>query len=247
MSDPCGGIIERVKTMQKMIGGKNVISMLGYKTETLFTEINEVRAYWEGLRMGRIVPRRSEIDPRGIERALSNTFILERIAMGMARVRLTGSHLNDLLGMEVRGMPFTAFFTPTARDAVTKAMQAVFEGPEIAELSLKAERRIGKPTLDAKLILLPLRSDMGEISRIIGCFVSSGVIGRAPRRFYVSKLLMKPLMVEGESAEFTKKPLSESVGTEHQNPQSYRESYRGSEKPAKNKSRLHLVVSNDRD
>jgi len=215
--------------------------MAGYKNETLFPEINEVEAYWQALRMGRIVPQRSEVDPRGIERALTNTFILERIAPGMARVRLTGSHLNDLLGMEVRGMPFTAFFTSTARKTVTEAMEAVFSGPQIAKLSLVAERRIGKPSLDAKLILLPLRSDMGEISRIMGCFVTNGTIGRAPRRFNVSKVLMKTLEVDGESAKFTKKPLPETDSVLAQKSQD--SGMAG--KPAKSKLRLHLVASSD--
>ncbi len=173
--------------------GRNVISMFGYKSETLFPVINQVEAYWQGLRMGRIVPQRSEIDPRGIERALEYTFVLERIAPGLARFRLNGMHLNDLLGMEVRGMPFTSFFTPTARIMVTDTLEAVFDGPQVAELTLTAERGIGKPPMDAKVILLPLRSDLGEITRIIGCLVSLGPIGRAPRRFDVADVRMKTL------------------------------------------------------
>ena len=210
------GIIERVFVMQKISGGENVVSMFRYKTEALFPEINEVEAYWQGLRMGRIVPQRSEIDPRGIERALANTFILERISMGMGRVRLAGSHLNDLLGMEVRGMPFTAFFTPTARNAVTDALQTVFEGPQIAQLTLQAERRIGKPSLDAKLILLPLRSDLGEISRIIGCFVSHGKIGRAPRRFEVLDVSMK--ILEAGKMPAPAKPVAKTVAENIERP-----------------------------
>jgi hypothetical protein len=173
--------------------GRNVISMFGYKSETLFPVINQVEAYWQGLRMGRIVPQRSEIDPRGIERALEYTFVLERIAPGLARFRLNGMHLNDLLGMEVRGMPFTSFFTPAARLMVTDTLEAVFDGPQVAELTLTAERGIGKPPMDAKVILLPLRSDLGEITRIIGCLVSLGPIGRAPRRFDVADVRMKTL------------------------------------------------------
>lgn len=167
--------------------------MFGYKSETLFPVINQVEAYWQGLRMGRIVPQRSEIDPRGIERALEYTFVLERIAPGLARFRLNGMHLNDLLGMEVRGMPFTSFFTPTARIMVTDTLEAVFDGPQVAELTLTAERGFGKPPMDAKVILLPLRSDLGEITRIIGCLVSMGPIGRAPRRFDVADVKMKTL------------------------------------------------------
>ncbi len=167
--------------------------MFGYKSETLFPVINQVEAYWQGLRMGRIVPQRSEIDPRGIERALEYTFVLERIAPGLARFRLNGMHLNDLLGMEVRGMPFTSFFTPTARIMVTDTLEAVFDGPQVAELTLTAERGFGKPPMDAKVILLPLRSDLGEITRIIGCLVSMGPIGRTPRRFDVADVKMKTL------------------------------------------------------
>lgn len=173
--------------------GQNVISMFGYKCETQFPAINELEAYWEGLRMGRLVPMRSEIDPRGIERALEYTFILERIAPGLAKFRLSGEHLNDLLGMEVRGMPFTSFFTPKARQEIIDTMEAVFDGPQTAELILKGERSIGKPALDAKLILLPLRSDLGEVTRIVGCLVSNDKIGRAPRRFDIVSKKMKVL------------------------------------------------------
>lgn len=183
--------------------GQNVISMFGYKGETLFPVINQVEAYWQGLRMGRIVPQRSEIDPRGIERALEYTFVLERIAPGLARFRLNGMHLNDLLGMEVRGMPFTSFFTPTARIMVTDTLEAVFDGPQVAELTLTAERGIGKPAMDAKVILLPLRSDLGEITRIIGCLVSQGPIGRAPRRFDVADVRMKALTAGHTPVEAT--------------------------------------------
>lgn len=173
--------------------GQNVISMVGYKSETQFPEINQVEAYWEGLRMGRMVPMRSEVDPRGMERALEYTFILERIAPGLARFRLNGMHLNDLLGMEVRGMPFTSFFTPKARKVITDTLEMVFDGPQTAELVLTGERSIGKPALAARLILLPLRSDLGEVTRIVGALVTSGPTGRAPRRFNVESRKMKVL------------------------------------------------------
>jgi len=179
--------------MRKFKGDRNVISMFGFKNETRFLEIKQVEAYWEGLRMGRLVPLRSEIDPRGIERALEYTFVLERIAPGLGRFRLSGMHLNDLLGMEVRGMPFTSFFTPAARNTVTDALEMVFDGPQVAELTLTAEKGIGKPAMDAKVILLPLRSDLGEVTRILGALVTCGPIGRAPRRFNVTDVQMKAL------------------------------------------------------
>lgn len=93
---------------------RNVLSMTDHRTDIGFSALNQVESYWEALRGTRMMPKRSEIDPRGIESALEYTFILERIAPGMARLRIAGSHLSDLMGMEVRGMPLTSFITPTA-------------------------------------------------------------------------------------------------------------------------------------
>ena len=35
------------------------------------------------------------------------------------------------------------------------------------------------------MILLPMKSDLGDVSRVLGCFVAQGEIGRTPRRFDV--------------------------------------------------------------
>ncbi|MDP1667732.1 PAS domain-containing protein [Phaeovulum sp.] len=153
-----------------------------------------VRAYWEALRRGRLVPARAEVDPRGIEQALEYAFIAERIAPGMARFRLAGMHLNDLMGMEVRGMPLSTFAAPESRKRLSDALEAVFQGPEIAELTLLAEPGIGKPPLSAKLLILPLKSDLGDINRVMGCLVSDGQIGRSPRRFNISDVRMSAIV-----------------------------------------------------
>ncbi|WP_347309821.1 PAS domain-containing protein [Defluviimonas sp. SAOS-178_SWC] len=158
-----------------------------------FPCISEVRAYWEALRDGRAVPYRSEVDPRGIERALEYAFVLERIAPQVARFRLAGMHLNDLMGMEVRGMPLTAFFTPKARREIAGLLDAVFTGPRTAELTLAAESGLGKPTMAAKLLILPLRSDLGDVSRALGCLAAEGPIGRTPRRFDLVESLVSPI------------------------------------------------------
>ncbi len=172
---------------------RNVISMNRFVDKERFPLLAEVEAYWDGLRGPRPVPMRSEVDPRGIERALEYAFILERIAPGVARLRIAGSHLTDLMGMEVRGMPLTAFFTPDARKQITKCLEDVFSGPAIGEVMLSADKGIGKPAMDAKMLLLPMASDMGDVSRILGCFVTNGQIGRTPRRFNVTDVKMRDI------------------------------------------------------
>src|SRR6056297_1889540 len=146
----------------------------------------QVEGYWDALRQGRPVPFRSEVDPRGIDRALEYAFILERIAPGMARFRLAGMHLNDLMGMEVRGMPLTSFFEPESRRTVSDALEGVFEQPAVARLDLGGEAGFGRSPLEGRLLLLPLKSDFGEITRVLGCLGTHGPIGRTPRRFHVT-------------------------------------------------------------
>lgn len=163
--------------------GDKIVPFSGVRADMRFPAISEVRAYWEALRNGRKVPLRSEIDPRGIERALEYAFVLERIAPNVSRFRLAGMHLNDLMGMEVRGMPVTAFFTPASRPEASGIIENVFRTPQIAEMTLGGETAFGKPPMAARLIILPLQSDLGDISRALGCLVADGAVGRTPRRF----------------------------------------------------------------
>lgn len=145
--------------------------------------LNELRAYWHDLRHGRSVPCRSDIDPRDIPRVLDHAFILERIAPGAARFRLAGSHLIDLMGMEVRGMPACAYVTPTSRGRFSDVLESVFKAPQIAEMRLQAPRDYARPPLEARMLLLPLRSDLGDVTRALGCLVAEGALGAPPRRF----------------------------------------------------------------
>ena len=75
------------------------------------------------------IPPRSAINPRGIEDALEYAFILDSVAPGVARFRLAGSHLTDLMGMEVRGMPITAMFVPAARKELSTLLAEVCAPP----------------------------------------------------------------------------------------------------------------------
>lgn len=161
---------------------------------THFPALKTVEAYWEGLRNGRPVPARSEVDPRGMQSALEYAFILERIAPGVARFRLAGMHLSDLMGMEVRGMPLTAMFVPESRAKLSEVLEAVFETPQITTITLKAERGIGRGEMEAQLLLCPLKSDLGDVNRILGCLQSKGEIGRQPRRFEMAEVQSRPLL-----------------------------------------------------
>ena len=152
-----------------------------------FAMLAEVRAYWEGLRHGSALPRRDEIDPRGIAGALENTFLLERVAPGIARFRLAGMQLHDLMGMDVRGMPVSALIEPAGRNRIAEGLEAVFSGPGLLDLRLEGERGIGKPALAGRMLVLPLVSARGDVDLALGCLAFEGALGRAPRRFAISE------------------------------------------------------------
>ncbi|MES2145363.1 MAG: PAS domain-containing protein [Pseudomonadota bacterium] len=153
----------------------------------------EVRAYWEGLRKDGGIPARDAIDPRGIAGALEQVFMIERIAPGLARFRLVGSKITELVGCDMRGMPFTALFDPDGRRKSGPLLEGVFAGPAILHVDLEAERGIGKPALRAHLMLLPLLSHGDKTDLALGCLALDGPIGRAPRRFAVARSQLESL------------------------------------------------------
>lgn len=170
-----------------------VVDMTEIQGRVRYAPLAQIEGYWNALRGTRMMPQRSEIDPRGLKGALEYCFVLERIAPGLARLRVAGSHLGDLMGMEVRGMPISAFLTTASREEFGKALEEIFETPAVATVHMTAEGGFGRPDLKARMVLMPVRSDLGDASRILGGFVTDGDIGRAPRRFNVDMIKLAPV------------------------------------------------------
>jgi len=168
-------------------------------SEPRFAMLAQVRAYWEGLRKGEMLPLRSAIDPRGMEGALEQAFLVERIAPGIARFRLAGMQLTDLMGMDVRGMPLSALVDPAGRERLAVLLEQMFNGPAALDLSLEAERGIGRPALEGRILLLPVRGDMGA-DLALGCLATAGLMGRSPRRFHIARALLEPVFAAQPAA-----------------------------------------------
>ncbi len=130
--------------------------------------LSEIETYWQALRHNQELPCRAEIDPRGFEGALRHAFILERMAPGVARFRITGGSINDLLGLDARGLPVTALLSDVARDPFRGLIEDVFQGPARARLRLISHFGAGRPELTAEMLLLPLRSEQGNVTGIFG-------------------------------------------------------------------------------
>ena len=163
-----------------------------------YAGLSSLRASWEALRTDGDVPHRAQIDPRGIENALPIAFLAEEIAPGVARLRVAGSQLGRMMGMEVRGMPLSALIEPDSRDEVAAALKRVFAQPAIAEMSLRAGTGLAQPRLEGRMLLLPLRAGDGRVSRVLGGLALDGRVGLAPRRLSLTGLQVMPL---GSAAE----------------------------------------------
>jgi hypothetical protein len=56
-----------------------------------------------------------------------------------------------------------------------------------------AETGQGKPPLDARMLLLPMRGETDAVDRILGCLATNGPLGLTPRRFAITARRLTPV------------------------------------------------------
>jgi hypothetical protein len=157
--------------------------------------LSSLRTYWERLRAGRIAPYRAEIDPRQFEGALENMFIVERVSSDNLRIRLAGMKVCEMMGMEVRGMEPGLFVDAVDRLRFDRLLGVVMAEPAVVEISLTAGGR-----QRAAMLLMPLRSDFGEINRVLGCACGPAEIG-GPLVLRIDEATISPIEQTGAVAE----------------------------------------------
>ena len=97
--------------------------------------------------------------------------------------------------MEVRGMAITSFIQIEARQRFNLMMEELFETPAIGMLELG--NREGQ--IQGRMLLLPLKSDMGDTSRMLGCLMTKGTPPGSPCRFDMRSAKITPLRSGGAS------------------------------------------------
>ena len=161
--------------------------------------LRRVEDYWERLRGDRLLPLRSEVDPRGLSDAIEGVFVIQRMAPAPARIRMAGTYADDLLGMEVRGMPLAALFAMAERPRLGALIEAVFTRPEALRLTLSSPADGARPALRAGLVLLPLLSDLGDATRALGCLAGDSCPRGGPRRLEIEEARRRDLLTEGQA------------------------------------------------
>lgn len=153
--------------------------------------LTSLKSYWERLRAGRIAPYRAEIDPRQFESALENMFILEKVSADNLRIRLAGMKVCEMMGMEVRGMQPGYLIDEGDRPRFDRLINVVMTEPAVVELKLEARNRAG--TYRATMLLMPLRSDFGDINRVLGCTSGEGDLYAPPLAFTIQDVAVTPI------------------------------------------------------
>lgn len=153
--------------------------------------LSSLKSYWDRLRAGRIAPYRAEIDPRQFESALENMFIIEKIGENNMRIRLAGMKICEMMGMEVRGMQPGYLIDEVDRQRFERLLQVVMNEPAVVELKLEAPNRSG--TYDAAMLLMPLRSDFGDINRVLGGVSGRGDLFAPPLSFMIRDVCVTPI------------------------------------------------------
>lgn len=196
----------------------------------------DLERYWRALRGARRLPVRTEVDPARIDGALPHAFILERVAPGVARMRVAGQALADHLGMDPRGMPLSALFRHEARAALSDHVARLFDGPALIDLPLCMPRLLGRPRLAGRMLLLPLTDAEGAVTRALGAVAIEWRAGRGQRRFDIDPDCAPRIEPLGATCDQPQRRLRVAAGMGRGMP-------RGREcRPAQ--AQLRLVVSN---
>lgn len=167
---------------------------LSRSTDMIDPEIRALFAYWDALRADRTVPFRSEVDPRAMRCDPRNLFILEDLGRDNIRFRLAGTALVEAFGMELRGMSARSMMQGKARESFGALISETLAEPGVGYARL---RRQGGARDVWEVLLLPLRSDFGQIDRLIGCLHPvSGVApmaGTEPLSFAIEEMSIRPI------------------------------------------------------
>lgn len=132
--------------------------------------LRDLSRYWDELRGAGLAPRRSDLNPARFNNALEHMFILEVTAVGPLRIRLAGTRICDMLGIEPRGMPARAIFAPQDQHRADDLLSEVVLHPARIDLHLTGIGKDGTQ-YEGNMILRPLTDDFGDLTRVLGCMV----------------------------------------------------------------------------
>ncbi len=127
----------------------------------------QLYAYWDRARNGRVAPCRFEIEPAAIAPLLSETFIAECTGPFRYRFRLAGTRICECFGQELRGADVASLWRPEDRPDIISLCSHVFGEGAVARAECRLANRLDR-VCTMELLLLPLVLSGDVISRALG-------------------------------------------------------------------------------
>lgn len=135
-------------------------------------------AYWNTLRGDRAAPERRDIDPAAIRKLLADTLMVEVKADGLEQptfsIRLSGTRVNALLGLDPKGRSLTEIWRVQDRHDIATLACAAMDGAQPVVAGAIAGP-IGEEPVHLELLLLPLRYGGRTHARLLGALSCSTV------------------------------------------------------------------------
>ena len=148
----------------------------GAVTEATFIDtprdsrIQALFAYWDGLRQGRAMPARADIEPAAIPRLLPHVFMYGVGSDGGYTIRLVGEEVVNFVGRNATGNPAGAVMQPRSAEVIVKILDAVTSERAPKFRAGKAHWLAAKSHRDYEACFLPLSPD-GENVNVVLCGV----------------------------------------------------------------------------
>lgn len=132
----------------------------------MMTTISRTLEVWNEIRGHDSVPYRSRLDPGQIGTIATNLAIAESVSPGHARFRVAGRRIELLARFTLTGMSVLTVFDREHRNSAQAAFNKtiITSAPVLIYGELTSFKQDHIPF---EMILLPMRSDMGAIDRIL--------------------------------------------------------------------------------
>lgn len=138
-----------------------------------FPTFVEVEAYWQALLERDGLPKRANLDPRGMRNALTKAFILDGSDPDVFRFRIVGSDISALHNGALHGRFLTDLIVKENQSVVMSIARDVVDLPAKATLDFSSRSQTGSE-FGLRMGLFPLADADGRNTRLLGCLDFDG-------------------------------------------------------------------------
>ena len=124
--------------------------------------------HWLALRQKEMIPSRCAVDPAKFQDSLDMVWLMERDEDGHYRYRLAGQAIAEMHGGIRRGTDTASLFSPRALDMFQPRWEAVLDRNQLVRADGVVLLADGQQVSRVERLMLPLRSDNGAVSVILG-------------------------------------------------------------------------------